>query len=911
MKIILLALISLYSSTCIYSQITFHKKFESIYQNNTLYSISTISPQSDSSYLIAIHHLDNHNGDLSILYDLNDSGKIDWVNRYPQLSEIDESDLTPGGFVANAYTRELGSYTNTKQVFMKCDHHGNVMWAKIGQESSQYYSGLNGNKPLQCPGGHIFISHYRDSNSPSAPIQTKFYKLGLNGDLIWAKTYFYQYNNKFSSNLIVGDTLFCCGYIQGDACLFKLNINDGTLFDAITAGVGIRETFTSIEILDDGNYLLAGATNSPAGSERTDGWLLKMSPGGNIIWSKSYKQSGNSIDFRMVRVPGYDNRFFISPSQTNDFANSTTGNFIGLINETGDFLWCRDYSGGQNEFLKPVANALDGGAITVSLQGQYVTILKTDLSGNVHDNCCPENISFEISNFPVFVNHFPLSSLNINSLLNYSITPISDTIVQTINYCTQPLTSQSISLSFCSGDSINLNNHYYSISTTVLDTVPGPSFGCDTVKIYHISSLPHPEKFDFINFCPGTVVTLNGTVYSAPQVVKEVLPATVGCDTLVYHILQYRNLPTQNEFINFCRGDSVLLAGTWHFYPGIVHDTLPGAGNACDTVVHYYLNYLNYTASAASLHCPDDMQISLLPGNSIPVLYSLPQLNSDCPCPDHDLNLVSGLPSGAGFPVGPTKICYEAKDACNNKTDCCFTINVIPVAACDEKVSDCMDFELLDYSSVPNLENTYRFLLRNNCNSPLKYLAIQVPNGLNALAPANGSTYVSALANNYQIRNPNLSPFHSLRFKPVNTGIAHGAFDLFEYTLPPLASPLFIHIQAETEDNTAYSTILNTFGCNNGAVNRNPETSGSTSGFSVYPNPASTELYLQWESGIQPESLQILDALGHILFSTPAKELGSSVLHLEIPASWATGVYVAACKSVDGTVSRHKFSVLR
>lgn len=54
--------------------------------------------------------------------------------------------------------------------------------------------------------------------------------------------------------------------------------------------------------------------------------------------------------------------------------------------------------------------------------------------------------------------------------------------------------------------------------------------------------------------------------------------------------------------------------------------------------------------------------------------------------------------------------------------------------------------------------------------------------------------YVSPDGRFYQVRNPNYSPFYSLRFKPAAAGLADGQTEIFQYVLPPQASADYIHV---------------------------------------------------------------------------------------------------------------------
>jgi hypothetical protein len=62
----------------------------------------------------------------------------------------------------------------------------------------------------------------------------------------------------------------------------------------------------------------------------------------------------------------------------------------------------------------------------------------------------------------------------------------------------------------------------------------------------------------------------------------------------------------------------------------------------------------------------------------------------------------------------------------------------------------------------------------------LIYTAIQLPDGVDAVEPANLSTYNSPEGRNYLVRNPNFTPFYSIRFKSTTDSIANGESDVFD-----------------------------------------------------------------------------------------------------------------------------------
>ncbi len=178
----------------------------------------------------------------------------------------------------------------------------------------------------------------------------------------------------------------------------------------------------------------------------------------------------------------------------------------------------------------------------------------------------------------------------------------------------------------------------------------------------------------------------------------------------------------------------------------------------------------------------------------------------------------------------------------------------LPEDPCDIKNTPCVTFEILGISQNAKKQKTYRMRVTNNCANKLVYTTFQLPNGMTAKQPTTGTTYTAPSGRQYEVRNPNHAPAHSIRFKTIGDGIANGASDIFEYTLPAQADPTFIYTTVRLEPQMYVETHLNVFGCVvEQAANRledaaqirsldEPNWSGK---LRVYPNPASDLLFVE------------------------------------------------------------------
>ncbi|TNE62175.1 MAG: T9SS type A sorting domain-containing protein, partial [Bacteroidetes bacterium] len=383
-----------------------------------------------------------------------------------------------------------------------------------------------------------------------------------------------------------------------------------------------------------------------------------------------------------------------------------------------------------------------------------------------------------------------------------------------------------------------------------------------------------------------------------------------GCvlhDTFTVEVLP---LPEITEVVEFCPGETITIAGQTFSAPGAVSDTIPNPGN-CDIILTYQLQYLTDPNSTVSIVCIDDLNIPTLAGTGpVAVDYDLPTVLSDCPCPGISLTLTEGLPPGSIFPVKKTEVCYEARDSCGNVATCCFNVIVREGLPCDVKEIGCMRYELLQITQNSQLQRKYRIRVINQCADPMTYVAFEVPNGVVAAAPANGSTYIAPPDDrSYLVRNPNFTPFYSIRFKSTTDSIANGETDIFEYTLPPQSQPDYIHVVARLEPQTYNEAYLNTFNCPVMPEQKPANRSLQTGLLHVFPNPTTGVLYADlpaW-AGEQVQ-VQVLDGTGQVVLSQQLV-VDAAPQPVLLPAHLPGGLYILTVHAGKGPQQAVRFVV--
>ncbi len=367
--------------------------------------------------------------------------------------------------------------------------------------------------------------------------------------------------------------------------------------------------------------------------------------------------------------------------------------------------------------------------------------------------------------------------------------------------------------------------------------------------------------------------------------------------------------------ILFCPGDTITLGGNIYTQPGIVIDTIPG-GVGCDTIITSILNYVETPGATISITCPDDVDIAISPGaGPVIVAYDLPLVESACTCPGTALDLTEGPLSGQVFPVGTTLVCYAARDSCGNTASCCFEVTIREASGCDVKETSCLSYELLSITQSTPSALTYRIRATNKCAGKLIYTAIQIPDGVAATAPGNNTVFTAQSGRTYDVRNPNYSPFYSVRFKSQADSIANGQSDVFEYTIPGQAPPVYLHITSRLYPQVFYEAFLNTYYCPvlpgtmQNAANRDskPQTTTNTRRIKVFPNPAQNKIFADLSPWIGMSlHIRLLNSQGQLIREQSVVP-GEAPVVIDLEQNFANGLYIIEMTSPEGEKQAVRF----
>ncbi|HRI60478.1 MAG TPA: HYR domain-containing protein [Saprospiraceae bacterium] len=832
----------------------------------------------------------------SLLLKVTPEGKVIWSRTFQPVASlttritdlIEDSDgMLAGCGIVDADTTSPEAYA-----FRYNPVTGSMIWSRyLKQAKPEAFAIVE-----RFPGGPFFllVSPQLVSNVDDAEI----WELNRNNGTLVSAIGHYTFGNSdvWNSAVVHGGALYAAGrHIPGPVSvpaplnqiqtgLTKIDMTTGTpAWSRLgTTGVMNATTLYSTDLLihDDALIVVSAGSDSLNNSQRSAFFLQKTALNGDIIWLKRYSVPGlqNAEAHDIQRV--YDG--YILTGQANQGADDWD-KIIVKTDFDGNVLWAKSVTSGvyfpkkgqffiHNHQSVVRNNAIYLTAFTEDFSSD-VLLLKMTTDGDVSDSCGFVQ--------PLDVQTKTLAGSN-NLPIQIDVAPY---VVASFNAPATPVLVAATSAALCLRC-------------------------CEPI-----------QETELVEFCPGEPVTIDGIEYNQSGTLVDTIPGIIGCDTIITYTLVLLPQPMRSSTIEFCAGDTVTIGGNAYTQPGTVIDTITAA-IGCDTVVTYTLQFTEASGGTLSINCPDDVNIAINAGTGpVVVHYDLPAVSSDCVCPGIGLTLTQGLASGSMFPAGLTTVCYSAKDSCGNSTACCFDVFVREESPCDIKTVGCLKWELLDITKDAENDLTYRIRVTNSCAGKMIYTAFGMPGGLVAVSPANHSVFTAQSGRQYEVRNPNYSPFYSIRFKSQADSIANGESDVFEYKLPAQTPPSYIHVTARLAPQVFYEAYLNTFYCpvgvtpdnNRSAISRKQDltTFKKLSNLQVFPNPTSGALYADF-SDWQGEQLQVQ------VFSSQGQRIqlftvqaGDTPQQIALPEGLSAGLYFLEVQRANGERQTVRFVMQR
>jgi hypothetical protein len=366
----------------------------------------------DGGYLVIGSYLDYYRK--TFIAKINNYGDTVWTKKSFQGSFICVVEAEDGNFVLSGYA---GSTTlidgdQANATLFLCKVHsttGELIWQKYYDQFGQGYSAFYDLKMTN--NGYILCGHHTVYNDQIEDLEylSIIVKTNLEGTINWDKQFTdtSYYSTAFSIEETDNKDFLL---LRSDQKLVKLNAFGDTVWTKV-----FPHQYGKIVKLQDNNFIIAG--QKYVTSDTTEAILSKITPEGEIIWQKSFREKYNSTSITDVKQKENGNLIF-TENVSNKFSNPDQ-HFLGYLKEinltTGVLSWEKSFfyynTDTVSNAFRSIALSNDGGIIicgryyykenNISNGGDW--LVKTDCQGN--DTfwdyaACSENLEVELTIFP-------------------------------------------------------------------------------------------------------------------------------------------------------------------------------------------------------------------------------------------------------------------------------------------------------------------------------------------------------------------------------------------------------------------------------------------------------------------------------------------------------------------------------
>lgn len=233
------------------------------------------------------------------------------------------------------------SISNSDAIIFKLDSVGNTQWFKIyggsQQESAKYMI-------KDFDGNFVFTGYTSSFGNGSYDVY--LVKINSNGDTLFTKSFGgidWEEGNHIlqlqdSSYLITGYT-FSFGAGAKDGYILKVSKEGNLIWDKTFGYQNNEEIYEALELKNDSSVIFVGYTNS-IGNGLNDGWAVKIDIDGNQEWETTLGEDFND-EFRSV-LKSYDGNYIIYGNSKSRSTNKdkwyVTHNYINTLGEPYSYI---------------------------------------------------------------------------------------------------------------------------------------------------------------------------------------------------------------------------------------------------------------------------------------------------------------------------------------------------------------------------------------------------------------------------------------------------------------------------------------------------------------------------------------------------------------------------------------------
>ena len=363
--------------------------------------------------------LDDNRGNLDFwLWKMDENGDYDWQKTLGGSKQdlLKKVILTnDGGYLLAGtshsdvgYDKKDKSFGDSDFWVIKLTASGEEEWQKtFGGEGHEELTSL-----IKTKDGGYLIGGSSESDA-SGTKSTKNYgnldywivKIDSKGEVVWQNSFGGQYSDELNSITQTTDGGYLLGgssnspesgnkkhnnVNQSDFWIIRIDDKGQELWQRVIGG-NQDDQLTEIRLTIDGNYIIAGNSNSSAGHDKdntnedgTDIWVLKINIEGEVLWQKTYNIA--SVDAVSSIIENQDRTLLISGFAQGELEKKKpkstakvnpkgkkskkyiagTYDYVTIkIKENGDEIWRKEVGSDGEDLLVKTIEVRDGGYLMV------------------------------------------------------------------------------------------------------------------------------------------------------------------------------------------------------------------------------------------------------------------------------------------------------------------------------------------------------------------------------------------------------------------------------------------------------------------------------------------------------------------------------------------------------------------
>ena len=163
-----------------------------------------------------------------------------------------------------------------------------------------------------------------------------------------------------------------------------------------TIGGSGNDVLTSMVVLENSNYLVAGYSASSISGDKTDNckggadfWILEIDNQGTILWQKTIGGSDGDLLYKAIKTAdgymfGGESLSNISFDKTQD-SRGLSDYWIVKTDDTGTLIWDKTYGGSNDDVLIDLKNSPNGGFVLAGFSNSLISGDKTKINYGRYD----------------------------------------------------------------------------------------------------------------------------------------------------------------------------------------------------------------------------------------------------------------------------------------------------------------------------------------------------------------------------------------------------------------------------------------------------------------------------------------------------------------------------------------------